>query len=98
VVEAGGLVQRRNGAAEVRRDGTAGVTDEEGEVELTEDGGWQDGRVARFLGDVSVGSRLGRALCLSVPERWSNVSFCAVGGDNVVDDVLDEDAFVLWLY
>jgi hypothetical protein len=68
VVEAGGLVQRRDGTAVVGRDGTPGVTDEEGEVELAENGGWQDSRVARVIRDVSVGSWLGRSLCLGVPE------------------------------
>lgn len=56
VVEAGDAVERRDGAAVVRRDAGARVTDQEGEVELVEDGGRNDGGVVG-LGGRGVGVR-----------------------------------------
>ena len=138
VVEAGDFVQGRDGAAVVGRDAGARVADQEGEVELPEDGGGDDGRVVGlggrgvgvgWLGDVlgavgavrglqtvrvrapvaldggGVGGGRGRGgegraalradAFLGAEERGGDRGWCAVGRDEVVRYVLDEEAFAL---
>ncbi len=69
VVEAGDAVERRDGAAVVGRDAGARVTDQEGEVELVEDGGRDDGGVVG-LGGRGVGvRRLGGVFRVAGPVR-----------------------------
>ncbi len=56
VVEACNLVKRGNRAAVIRRDAGSRVADQEGEVELLEDCGWEHGGVV-WLGGRGVGVR-----------------------------------------
>lgn len=126
VVEARDAVERRDGAAVVRRDAGARVADQEGEVEPLEDGGRDDGRVVRLGGgDVfhavgavrlrvrapvrldggGVGGGRGRGgedgaalradTFLRREERRGDRGRLAVGRDEVVGYILDEEAFAL---
>lgn len=92
VVEARDLAQGRDRAAPVGRDGAARVADEEGEVELAEDAQGQCGRVV----GVPVGGAVDAVGGAAEAVRESRL--LAVGGEEVVGHVLDEDALTLGLY
>lgn len=78
VVETRHLVQRRHSTAEVGGDGAARMTDEEGELELAEDINGDDGRVVRLSE-------------LLAAQRGCDGSGGTRGGEEVVNDILNED-------
>lgn len=103
VLEPGHRIQRRDRAAVVRGDTIMRVADEEGKVELRQERPRHHGRVAGFrLRRVRVRRclRLLRLLCtyaaLDPVQGWRDAGGLAVRRKEVVDYVLDEDAFALF--
>lgn len=98
-------IQGGDGAAVVRGNAVMRVPDEEGEVEPSQQRGWDNGRITRFsrgvvrrlfllLGRVAIGAN--SALRQSMlDERRCDAGGRTVRRDQVMDNIFDEDAFSL---
>lgn len=92
--------ERRDGAAVVGGDGAPRVADQEGEVKLVEEREGDDGRVGDVAGVAIGGSAVGLlgggcAVGVGVPEGRGDAGGLVVGREQVVGNVLDEEAFPL---
>lgn len=102
VVESCHLVQRRDCASKVRRDGATGMSDEEGEVEAPQDIGREHSRIGWRLWalyavhTVDMRTQLARAFGISIAQRGSDLGWFCIRGEQVVGNVFDEDPLVLW--
>lgn len=80
VVEAGNLVQRRDGTAVVGGNGAARMADQKGKVELPEDVERENSRILWLVG---------------AAERWRNLCRLAIGAEEIVGHIFYEDTLAL---